>query len=112
MAENGRRKRDDALALAAGQTLRNAAAAASIGERTATCGWADPLFRQRVAQLRADMVGRALGKLADGMTPGCRRAGVADPHGWPRPAVASSGRHRNRWTAKFPWPTTGYFGRL
>jgi hypothetical protein len=69
MADNGRRKRDDALAvaLAAGQTLRDAAAASGIGERTATRRWADSNFRRRVAELRAEMTGRALGKLADGM---------------------------------------------
>jgi hypothetical protein len=69
MADNGRRKRDDALAvaLAAGQTLRDAAAAAGIGERTATRRWADPDFRRRVAELRADMVSRATGRMGDGM---------------------------------------------
>jgi hypothetical protein len=71
MAENGRRKRrDDALAvaLAAGQTLRDAAVAAGIGERTATRRWTDPAFRQRVAGLRAAAVERAVGKLADATT--------------------------------------------
>jgi hypothetical protein len=60
---------DDALAvaLAAGHTLRDAAAAAAISERTATRRWADPGFRQRVDDLRADMVNRATGKMADGM---------------------------------------------
>lgn len=69
MAENGRRKRDDALAvaLAAGQTIRAAASAAGIGERTASRRWADPDFRRRVAELRADMIGRATGKMGDGM---------------------------------------------
>ena len=69
MAENGRRKGDAALllALASGQTLRNAAAAARIGERTATRRMADPTFRRRVAELRAEMVGRAVGRMADGM---------------------------------------------
>jgi hypothetical protein len=69
MAENGRRKGNEALslALASGQTLRDAAAAAGIGERTATRRWADPGFRRRVADLRAGMMQRALGKLADGM---------------------------------------------
>lgn len=70
MADNGRRKRDDALAvaLAAGQTLRDAAAAAGIGERTATRRWADVEFRRRVSDLRGEAVGRAVGKLADGMS--------------------------------------------
>jgi len=70
MAENGRRKRDDAfaVALAAGQTLRAAAAAVGIGERTATRRWADPAFRRRVTELRTEMTSRALGIITDGMT--------------------------------------------
>jgi hypothetical protein len=68
MADNGLRKRDDALALAlaSGQTLRDAAAGAGIGERTATRRWADATFRRRVQELRAEMTSRALGKLANG----------------------------------------------
>jgi hypothetical protein len=44
MAENGRRKGEAALlvALAAGMTVRDAAVAAGIGERTATRRVADP----------------------------------------------------------------------
>jgi hypothetical protein len=70
MAGNGRQNADEALALAlaAGQTLRDAAAAVGIGERTATRRWADPAFRRRVAELRGGMVSRALGTLADGMS--------------------------------------------
>jgi hypothetical protein len=70
MAEIGRRKGDDALllALAAGQTVRDAARAAGIGERTATRRLTDPSFRRRLVELRADMVNRALGKIADGMS--------------------------------------------
>jgi hypothetical protein len=70
MAEIGRRKRDDALllALASGQTVRDAARSAGIGERTAGRRTADPDFRRRVAELRAELIGRALGKMADGMT--------------------------------------------
>jgi hypothetical protein len=70
MAEIGRRKGDDALllALAAGNTIRDAARAAKIGERTATRRLADPAFRSRVVELRADMVSRALGKIADSMS--------------------------------------------
>ncbi len=70
MAHNGRRNADEALAMAvaAGQTLRDAAAAVGIGERTATRRWADPVFRRQVAELRAEMVSQALGKMADGMT--------------------------------------------
>jgi HEAT repeat protein len=69
MAENGGAKGDEGLllALASGQTVRDAAQAVGIGERTATRRLADPEFRQRLAQLRAAMVSRAVGKLADGM---------------------------------------------
>jgi hypothetical protein len=56
-----------ALALASGQTVRAAADATGIGERTATRRWADPDFRRRVGELRGDMVQRALGRMADGM---------------------------------------------
>jgi hypothetical protein len=70
MAEIGRRKGDAALlvALPEGQTVRAAARAAGIGERTATRRLADPAFRRRVADLRADMVERALGRAARGMS--------------------------------------------
>src|SRR5262245_20959547 len=69
MAENGRRKGDLhlLLALAGGRTGREAAAMAGIGERTETRRIADPGFRRRVGELRAEMVGRALGRMADGM---------------------------------------------
>lgn len=69
MAENGRRKGDDALllALASGQTVRDAARTAGVGERTATRRLADPAFARQVDALRAEMVRRALGKMADGM---------------------------------------------
>jgi hypothetical protein len=47
--------------------LREAARAAGVGERTAGRRAADPGFRRRVAELRAEMVARALGRMADGM---------------------------------------------
>ncbi len=70
MAENGRRKGDAALllALASGETVREAARLAGIGERTATRRLADADFRRRVAELRGEMVSRAVGRLADGST--------------------------------------------
>ncbi len=70
MADNGREKGDDALllALAAGDTLRQAAKKAGISERTASRRTADPDFRRRLTEARAGMVERALGKLADGAT--------------------------------------------
>jgi hypothetical protein len=68
MATNGRNNDALALALAAGDSIAAAAAKAGMGERTAYRRLADPDFRRRVAELRAEMIGRALGKLADGMT--------------------------------------------
>jgi hypothetical protein len=70
MAEIGRRKRDAALllALASGQTIRDAARAAGIGERTATRRVADPEFRRLIAQTRNEMTNRALGRITDAMT--------------------------------------------
>jgi hypothetical protein len=69
VAHRGRRNADESLALAVatGQTLRDAAGLAGVAERTATRRWAEPEFRRRVAELRGELVGRALGKLADGM---------------------------------------------
>jgi hypothetical protein len=70
MAEIGRRKGDVALlvALAGGRTVREAARAAGIGERTATRRLADPAFRRRLAELRAEMVEQALGRAAKAMS--------------------------------------------
>ena len=70
MAGSGRRNADDALAvaLASGRTVREAAAAAGIAERTATRRAADPAFRRTVTALRGEMVQRALGRMTDGMT--------------------------------------------
>jgi hypothetical protein len=56
-----------ALALAAGRDVAEAAAAAGVSERTAYRRLADPAFKRRVAELRAGMVDRASGRLADGM---------------------------------------------
>lgn len=69
MAIRSRRNADElvAAALAAGQTVKAAAAAAGISHRTACRRWADPAFRQRVTELRNEMVSRAVGKLADSM---------------------------------------------
>lgn len=66
MAHNGRRNADDALALAlaTGQTIRDAAAANGIGERTATRRMADPAFRRRVAETRSALFAEAVGRLA------------------------------------------------
>ncbi len=50
-----------------GRTLRSAAKLAAVSERTARRRWADPAFRQRVQQLRADAVERAMGRLSGDM---------------------------------------------
>jgi hypothetical protein len=70
VAHRGRRNADEALALAvaSGQTLRDAAPAAGVSERTAARRMADPDFRFRVADLRGEMVRRSLGRMADGMS--------------------------------------------
>ena len=57
-----------ALALASGQSIREAAASCDVGERTVKRWLTRPTFRRRVGELRGDMVDRALGRLADGMT--------------------------------------------
>ncbi len=69
MAENGRENRDATLlgALAAGATVRQAAEQAGVSERTAHRRLSDDAFRRRVAELRGEMVARALGRMADGM---------------------------------------------
>jgi hypothetical protein len=62
-------KRADRLAarVAVGETIRAAARAMKIGERTAY-RWAGELgFKARVAELRSAMVSSAAGRLADGM---------------------------------------------
>jgi hypothetical protein len=62
--------RDDVLmlALARGETVRDAAVSAGMSERTAARRWADPAFRLRVSHLRGEMLVRAAGKLADAMS--------------------------------------------
>jgi hypothetical protein len=70
MADTGRRKGETALllALAAGETVRDAAKAANIGERTATRRVADPAFRLRLAEVRGDLFRQAQDRLAGAMT--------------------------------------------
>src|SRR5262245_50392798 len=55
------------MALAAGATVCQAAERAGLSVRTAYRRLAEASFRQRVAELRAEMVERAVGKMADGM---------------------------------------------
>jgi hypothetical protein len=72
---SGREGADDALALAMaqGQTLRQAATTAGVGYRTAARRWAKPEFRRRVNDLRDSMVAGAIGVLSSGMTKAANR---------------------------------------
>lgn len=69
MAAHGRHSADAALAaeLAAGKTIRDAATASGVAERTAYRRLADPAFKVKVTALRGEMVTNAAGRLADGM---------------------------------------------
>ncbi|QDU23575.1 hypothetical protein [Urbifossiella limnaea] len=57
-----------AAALAAGQTAVAAAAVAGVHERTVRKWLDQPDYRAGVDRLRGEAVGRALGRLGDGMT--------------------------------------------
>jgi hypothetical protein len=72
MAHGGRTIADDALAaaLAEGKTVRDAVVAAGVSERTAYRRLGDPAFRQKVSEIRARMLERAAGVMADGMRVG------------------------------------------
>jgi hypothetical protein len=69
VAAGGRRNADELLAtaLAAGKTVRDAAAAAGVSERTAYRRQEDEAFLHDVAALRSAMIDTAAGRLADGM---------------------------------------------
>jgi hypothetical protein len=69
MAVSGRKSGDDALALALaqGKTVKQAAEQASVSERTVYRRLESEEFKAEVARLRAGMVERAMGALADGM---------------------------------------------
>ena len=57
-----------ALALACGRTLREAAEASGVGERTIKTWLAQqPALSRRVNGLRGELTSRALGRLAEGM---------------------------------------------
>jgi hypothetical protein len=68
MAGIGRKSDALALALAAGDSIADAAAKAGMSERTARRRLADPSLRQHIEKLRAAMIERALGRMADSMT--------------------------------------------
>jgi hypothetical protein len=82
VAGSGRKSADDRLAaeLAAGKTVRDAATAAGVSDRTASRRLTDPTFKARVSELRGEMIGHAAGRLADGMSEaaGVLRALLAD----------------------------------
>jgi hypothetical protein len=69
MSHHGRKNADSVLvtALAGGFTVEAAAAKARLSTRTAFRRLENPDFRRHVAEVRSEMVGRACGKLADGM---------------------------------------------
>jgi hypothetical protein len=64
-----RRNIDDLLAaeLARGKTLQDAAQAVGCGERTARRRWAEPEFKAKVAALRAELIDRTSGTLAENL---------------------------------------------
>jgi tetrahydromethanopterin S-methyltransferase subunit G len=70
VAGGDRRNANDRLAveLAAGKAVADAADAAGVSERTAYRRLDDAGFRGRVTTLRGDMIGRAVGQLADAST--------------------------------------------
>lgn len=70
MAASGRRNADDRLALllAAGKTVADAAETAGVSQRTAFRRLDDAEFRAGVTTLRGEMIGRAVGRLADAST--------------------------------------------
>jgi len=70
MAQNGRlcgRREQAALALACGQSVRGAARALHVGERTLTRWRADPDFMRRVRDLQNELLARAVGRLSCAM---------------------------------------------
>ncbi len=71
MAGRGRHSADDRLAagLARGLTIRDAAAAAKVSERTAHRRNKDPRFRERVSELRREMLSAAAGRPAGWLAP-------------------------------------------
>jgi hypothetical protein len=66
---DAQRSRFDALAarVAAGDTIREAAAALNVAERTAYRWAAEATFKDKVSELRSAMFAAAAGRLADGM---------------------------------------------
>jgi hypothetical protein len=65
-----RRDIDDLLAaeIACGKTIQAAAQAVGCAERTARRRWADPEFKAKVAALRAELIDRTTGVLAENLS--------------------------------------------
>ena len=55
-------------ALAAGRTLQEAAETAGVSARTVSRRFTDPAFKARIQAICGETIGRALGRMADGMT--------------------------------------------
>jgi hypothetical protein len=74
MAEKQRKKAEDVLllALACGATVDSAARQCHLSERTVYRRLCEPAFRQRLQQLRADMVQRTAGALTSAATEAVR----------------------------------------
>ena len=68
MARDGTKDEALALALAAGASAAEAAKSVRLSVRTVKRRRADPAFMRRVAELRAEMVSRAVGRLSEAMT--------------------------------------------
>jgi hypothetical protein len=66
MAGRGRKSCDEGLAIAfaAGADAASAARHARCSERTARRRWAEENFRRKVEEMRAEMVGKAVGRLS------------------------------------------------
>ena len=70
MADGGRKNADAALiaALATGATVRDAAAAAGVAERTVYRRLEDPTFRHQVDDARAELIATAVARLGAAAT--------------------------------------------
>jgi len=69
MSHRGRENADDvlAMAIASGRTLTEASSMAGVSRRTAQRRLSDAGFNRCVAEMRRELVQRALGRLSDGM---------------------------------------------
>ena len=95
MAHQGRKQADEVLllALACGATVENAARQAGISNRTAHRRLADEAFRQRLHEVRADMVQRTAGALTAAANEAVRT--LVDLLKAPQPAAVRLGAARS-----------------